>query len=156
MDKFISQKNLENFNEDFKKNPSNLIARNAVTSNGINAAARNFDANATNQFGFSIDIEAGEVCNQKQSGRCWMFAAYNVMRLEIMNKLNIKNMELSQNYPLFFDKLERSNYFLENILDTLDEELDSRIVHYLLQDPVGDGGQWDMFRSIVEKYGVVP
>ena len=156
MDKFISQKNLENFNEDFKKNPSNLIARNAVTSNGINAAARNFDANATNQFGFSIDIEAGEVCNQKQSGRCWMFAAYNVMRLEIMNKLNIKNMELSQNYPLFFDKLERSNYFLENILDTLDEELNSRIVHYLLQDPVGDGGQWDMFRSIVEKYGVVP
>jgi len=65
-------------------------------------------------------------------------------------------MELSQNYPLFFDKLEKANYFLENMLETLDEPRDGRVVSFLLRDPLGDGGQWDMFRSLVEKYGVVP
>ena len=85
-----------------------------------------------------------------------MFASYNVMRLEIMKKLNIENMELSQNYPLFYDKLEKANHFLENMLDVIDEPLDGRVVSYLLQDPMGDGGQWDMFRSLVAKYGVVP
>ena len=85
-----------------------------------------------------------------------MFAALNVMRLDLMEKLNLDNMELSQNYPLFYDKLEKANYFLENMLDTLDEPRDGRVVSFLLKDPLGDGGQWDMFRSLVEKYGVVP
>ena len=69
---------------------------------------------------------------------------------------DLKTFELSQTYPLFWDKLEKSNWFFENILDTLDEPLDGRLVSYLLMAPVGDGGQWDMFRSLVKKYGVVP
>ena len=73
-----------------------------------------------------------------------------------MKKLNLENMELSQNYTLFWDKLEKSNYFLENIIETADLPLKSREVAWLLSDPVGDGGQWDMFRSIIAKYGVVP
>ena len=62
----------------------------------------------------------------------------------------------SQNYALFFDKLEKSNYFLESILETLDEPTAGRLVTYLLSGPLGDGGQWDMFANLVEKYGVVP
>lgn len=85
-----------------------------------------------------------------------MFAAYNVMRLEVMKKLNLEHFELSQNYPLFWDKLEKSNYFLENMIATIDEPVEGRVVTYLLRDPIGDGGQWDMFRSLVKKYGVVP
>ena len=73
-----------------------------------------------------------------------------------MKKLNLKNMELSQSYPLFYDKLERANFFLENILATLDEPKEGRLLAYLLSDLMGDGGQWDMFRSLVAKYGVVP
>ena len=129
---------------------------NAVTKNGICDAAENVKAAPDNLHAYSVMVEAGDACNQKKSGRCWMFASLNVMRLKVMDKLNLKNMELSQNYPLFYDKLEKSNYFLENILDTLDEPLSGRVVAYLLQDPIGDGGQWDMFRSLVAKYGVVP
>jgi bleomycin hydrolase len=85
-----------------------------------------------------------------------MFASLNTMRYRVIKKYNLKTFELSQAYPLFWDKLEKSNWFLENILDTLDEPLDGRLVSFLLTDPIGDGGQWDMFRSLVKKYGVVP
>ncbi len=78
------------------------------------------------------------------------------MRHRIIENLNLENFELSQTYQMFFDKIEKANYFLENILETLEEDTDSRIVMWLLDAPLGDGGQWDMFTSIVEKYGVVP
>ena len=141
MNKEISFEDIKDFEEDFSKDRANTLAMNAATSNGINAASMSHEAKAVNQFGFSVEVEAGKVCNQKQSGRCWMFASYNVMRLEIMKKLNIENMELSQNYPLFYDKLEKANHFLENMLDVIDEPLDSRVVSFLLTDPMGDGGQ---------------
>ncbi len=152
----ISKEDLECFDVSFDSSPANVIAMNAVVKNGICGSAMNSNAKAANQHAFSITVESGDVCNQKKSGRCWMFASLNVMRLEVMKKLNIKNMELSQAYPLFYDKLERANYFLENIIDTLDLPLHDRVVDFLLSAPMGDGGQWDMFRSIVAKYGVVP
>ncbi len=144
------------FEQTFDASPLNRVAENAVTRVGIGEAAVSHDAPAINQHEFSIDVESGKVTDQKRSGRCWMFAALNVMRVEIMKKLNLDNMELSQNYTLFWDKLEKSNYFLENIIETADLPLKSREVAWLLKDPVGDGGQWDMFRSIIAKYGVVP
>ncbi|MBR2295460.1 MAG: C1 family peptidase [Clostridiales bacterium] len=156
MNKDISFSDLKDFEAAFDGDRGNLISMNAVTSNGINASAKSVGSMARNRFGFSVEVEAGKVCDQKQSGRCWMFASYNVMRLEIMKKLNLENMELSQNYPLFFDKLEKANHFLENMIELIDEPLDSRVVSFLLTDPMGDGGQWDMFRSLVYKYGVVP
>lgn len=73
-----------------------------------------------------------------------------------MQKYNLKAFELSQSYLFFWDKLEKANYFLENIIDTLDEPLDGRLLQSLLSDPVGDGGQWDMVANVVEKYGLVP
>ena len=152
----ITAEDLQRFEKSFDSERANQVAMNAVAKNGITQAAVRVTAAAANQHAYSVQVEAGEVCNQKSSGRCWMFASLNVMRLKVMEKLGLKNMELSQSYPLFFDKLEKSNYFLENILDTLDEPLSGRVVSYLLQDPVGDGGQWDMFRSLVDKYGVVP
>ena len=156
MNRDIVFADLKEFEEAFDKDHANILAMNAVTSNGINASAKSPEAKARNQFGFSVEVEAGKACDQKQSGRCWMFASYNVMRLEIMKKLNLENMELSQNYPLFYDKLEKANHFLENMLELIDAPLDSREVAFLLSDPMGDGGQWDMFRSLVYKYGVVP
>ena len=73
-----------------------------------------------------------------------------------MKKLNLKTFELSQNYQMFWDKLEKSNYFLESILDTLDEPTDGRLIQHLIASPVQDGGQWDMFCALVDKYGCVP
>jgi len=73
-----------------------------------------------------------------------------------MKKYNLKTFEFSQAYPLYWDKAEKANWFLENILDTLDEEVGSRTLNFLLADPVGDGGAWDMFKALVKKYGAVP
>ena len=132
------------------------IARNAVTSSGVRAAARDAEVAALATTTFDIQLEQGDITDQKRSGRCWMFASLNTMRFRIMKKLGLKTFELSQAYPLFWDKYERSNWFFENIIATAGEELTSREVAYLLADPLCDGGQWDMFRSLVKKYGVVP
>ncbi len=105
---------------------------------------------------FNHEIKTMKVTNQRSSGRCWLFAALNVMRERVAAKMNLEQFELSQNYMAFWDKLEKCNYLLESILETLDEPVDSRLVTYILQTGIGDGGQWDMFVSLVEKYGVVP
>ena len=135
---------------------ANAVAKNAVTSMGIRAAARVPEAVAKNALAFDIDLAQGDRCNQQRSGRCWMFASLNTMRYRTIKKYNLKTFELSQAYPLFWDKMEKSNWFLCNIIDTLDEPLDGRLVSYLLTDPICDGGQWDMFRALVAKYGVCP
>ena len=152
----ITPQQLIKFEQQFDANPTNAVAMNAAVQNGIVKSAISYEAFRRERHEFSINIKQGEITNQKASGRCWMFAALNVMRFEVMQKLNLETFEFSQSYPLFFDKLEKSNYFLENILDTLDEPTAGRLVSFLLTDPMGDGGQWDMFCGLVEKYGVVP
>lgn len=156
MEQNISFDFLKNAEEKFDSDSKNLLAMNAVVAGGVANAALSFDAKRNMRHTFSIDIKNGKVTNQKQSGRCWMFASLNTMRFHVMKKLNLENFELSQAYPLFYDKLEKSNYFLESILKTLDEKTDSRLISYLLSGPLGDGGQWDMFAALTDKYGVVP
>ena len=132
------------------------VARNAVTSVGVRDAARSPEAAALATTTFDVQLEQGKITDQEHSGRCWMFAALNTMRFRIMKKLDIKTFELSQAYPLFWDKYERANWFFENAIATAGEELGSREVAFLLADPLCDGGQWDMFASLVKKYGVCP
>ncbi|WP_346675613.1 aminopeptidase C [Enorma phocaeensis] len=155
-DRSITQGDIEQAHERFASERANLVARNAVTSAGVRPAARDPEIASRATTTFDIQLEQGEICDQKRSGRCWMFASLNTMRYRIMKKLGLKTFELSQAYPLFWDKYERSNWFFENIIATAADELASREVAYLLRDPLGDGGQWDMFRSLVKKYGVVP
>ena len=156
MNEKITLDDIRRFEEHFDKSDKNLLATYSVTQNGPTACATNYAVRRHLVENYSVDLDAGRVCNQKQSGRCWMFAAYNVFRLKVMEKLHLDNMELSQNYPLFYDKLEKSNFFLENILSTLDEKVSSRLVLHLLRDPIGDGGQWNMFVGLTKKYGVCP
>ncbi len=152
----IDKNLIEKFNNNFNADRTNLVSKNAVINNGIMQSAKSINSIIENTHEFSIEVKTGKITNQKQSGRCWMFAALNVMRLEIMKTLNLETFELSQAYPFFFDKLEKTNHFLENIIETRDEDVDSREVAFLLKDPLGDGGQWDMFASLIDKYGVVP
>lgn len=156
MKETIEFADLNRFSEAFDKDPKKKLAALTVIQNGPSRSATDYRVKTCLVKDYSVDLDAGEVCNQKQSGRCWMFAAYNVFRLQVMKKLQLKNMELSQNYPLFYDKLEKSNFFLENILSTLDEKLSSRLLAHLLKDPIGDGGQWNMFVNLTKKYGVCP
>ena len=152
----VTFEDIENASTEFSNDKSHLIAKNAVTNNGLRASSRNPEAAAKNTTVFDIDLKQGDRLNQERSGRCWMFASYNTFRYHIINNYNLKTFELSEAYPLFCDKLEKSNWFLEQILDTLDEPVDGRLVSFLLTDPVGDGGQWDMFKALTKKYGVMP
>lgn len=152
----LTEKLLEKFERQLEESPEAAVAMNAAVKNGVVKSAISYEAFRQQRHEFSVNIKQGDITNQKASGRCWMFAALNVMRFEAMGKLNMETFEFSQSYPLFFDKLEKANYFLENILDTLDEPTNGRLVSFLLTEPMGDGGQWDMFCGLVEKYGVVP
>jgi bleomycin hydrolase len=147
---------IDRFAADFASNPRNLLARNAVTKTPVNAVAQNRVAAVEANHVFSHVVKAGQATSQKSSGRCWLFAGLNPMRAVAMQGMNLENFELSQNYPMFWDKLEKANFFLESILATLDEPVNGRLVSWLLQSPVQDGGQWHMFTNIVRKYGVVP
>ncbi len=73
-----------------------------------------------------------------------------------MQKYNLEEFELSQAYLFFHDKLEKANWFLEQIIDTADQDLDSRLVQHMFHEPLSDGGQWDMVYNLVTSYGVVP
>lgn len=151
----ISFDDIKRYDTDYAtKNLKTL--QNAVHKNGINNATFNKDAEILNQHLYSVDIKTGKVANQKHSGRCWMFAALNTFRHKLNKEFKLENFELSQTYTFFYDKLEKSNYFLESIIKTLNEDLDSRLVHFLLSTPQQDGGQWDMLASLIEKYGIVP
>ena len=132
------------------------VIRNSILNVGLDETALDHNAASLQQHTFSLELETGDITSQERSGRCWLFAGLNTMRFNVMKKLNLKTFELSQTHAMFFDKLEKANYFLENILETLDEPTDSRLIMWLLDAPLQDGGQWDMFTALIEKYGVVP
>ena len=129
---------------------------NAVTHNGIHASLETRKSAVENTPVFSLDLTKDKVTNQKASGRCWMFAALNTFRHKMISSFQLEDFELSQAHTFFWDKYEKSNWFLEQVIATADQELTSRKVAFLLQTPQQDGGQWDMVVSLFEKYGVVP
>ncbi|ELU38480.1 bleomycin hydrolase [Rhizoctonia solani AG-1 IA] len=106
-------------------------------------------------FNLTVPFETGPVTNQKSSGRCWLFATTVRVTLSIM-QLNLGDFQLSQSYLFFADKLEKANYYLELSIQHASEPLDSRLVSHLATAPINDGGQWDMARNLLERYGVVP
>lgn len=101
-------------------------------------------------------MQGAPIVNQLSSGRCWLFATTNVIRLQVIKQLNLKEFELSQSYLAFWDKLEKSNTFLENSIELADRPLDDRVFGFLKTAPTNDGGQWDMVTNLIKKYGLVP
>lgn len=137
--------------------PRYRLARNALSRSKLVDAAVNWDRYSVINHSFSHKVpQELKVTAQKQSGRCWLFAATNLLRLKIANKYKLENFELSQSYLFFWDKFEKANYFLESVIDTADEPVDSRLVMHIFSKPLDDGGQWHMFVSLVDKYGLVP
>ncbi len=144
------------FQQDFASRPEHTLMQNAVTKVDVTEIALNRSLVTSMDHTFSHTLDNWQATNQMKSGRCWMFAGLNVMRVDAMKSLSLEEFELSQNYIMFWDKLEKSNYFLEAILETADRPADDRTVHFLLQSLVSDGGQWNMFANLVKKYGLVP
>src|SRR3954451_23438892 len=138
------------------ESPAFRIAQNAVTQVTADDVALNRNIVFNTDHSFSNVLDDWSVTNQKQTGRCWMFAGLNLFRAGAIAKMGLKSFEFSQNYTMFSDKIERRNYFLEAIISTADRAVDDRTVAYLLARPISDGGQWNMFVNLVRKHGLVP
>lgn len=152
----ISKENLKNIEEEYTKNVINTIARRALSKSKIRDITKVNEQTEFTRDMFSINLKTLPVTDQKSSGRCWIFAGCNVIREAIAKKYNLEEFEISQNYVAFYDKLEKCNYLLESIISLKDKEKDDRTLDYLLSTGIQDGGQWDLFVNIVNKYGVVP
>jgi bleomycin hydrolase len=152
----ISPGDVAGWREAFDQSPDAQRMQNAVTRVALDEVALDRRVVTGIDHTFSHVLDDWTVTAQKKSGRCWMFAGLNLLRVGAMKTMNLADFEFSQNYTFFWDKLERANYFLEQILQTADRDLDDRVVAYLLDHPLDDGGQWNMFVNLVKKYGLVP
>jgi bleomycin hydrolase len=152
----LQESDVELLRKNFQADPTSRILQNAVTRVTVDDVA--IDRTILNEadHSMSASLDDWKVTQQGKSGRCWLFAGLNLLRPGTMAKLNVKDFEFSQNYMMFWDKLERANYFLEAIIETAGRDVDDRTVAFLLDSVAGDGGQWNMFVALVDKYGVVP
>lgn len=155
----LTTEDLARMAQAYKKDAAQQIAEQAVKNNGIHASSERENVVVTkNNFVFSVDVDDEAVANQRQSGRCWMYSALNFLRFHMEKKLKLPkgSFELSQAYNFFYDKLEKSNFFMENIVKYAGSDLNDRRIDFLLATPQQDGGDFDPIVALVEKYGVVP
>ncbi|GGS74087.1 aminopeptidase C [Streptomyces cinerochromogenes] len=156
MERSLTPDRIEWFEKEFAARPANRLMQNAVTQTPVDDVALDRRVLTGIDHSVSHHLDDWKVTNQRQSGRCWMFAGLNLLRVGAARKLGVKDFEFSQNYLLWWDKFERANHFLEAIVETSDRDVDDRTVAHLLADPIGDGGQWNMFVALVAKHGLVP
>lgn len=154
--KNISDEFYKNSMKGYEKCCKNKVLRHALSKSSIDSLVKSQDSTFNTNFAFSIDIKTLPCANQKNSGRCWIFAGLNVLREIIAQKCNMTNFELSQSYIAFYDKLEKINYKMESFIKLIDCNPDDRTYSFLLNSGIEDGGQWDMFVNVVKKYGLVP
>lgn len=153
----VSLEQIAAFQAAFENDPRNRAAMNAVCTTAVNKVAVNRRKLAQNNMTFSVHLPENKITSQNSSGRCWLFAALNTLRMVAMKNMNLgDDFELSQNHMMFWDKFEKANYFLEAVLDTLNEPTDGRLIAHLFSAPIQDGGQWHMFINLVKKHGLVP
>ncbi|XP_066968341.1 bleomycin hydrolase [Macrobrachium rosenbergii] len=148
------------YQEQVEIDPNSCLAMNACWKvDPLEMCIRRSKVIETNHiFTHKVENEGRPVTNQKSSGRCWIFACLNVMRLPFIKQYNLDEFEFSQSYLFFWDKIERCNYFLNKMVECAKrgEEVQGRLVSFLLHDPTSDGGQWDMLVNLITRYGVIP
>ncbi|UYM04759.1 C1 family peptidase [Solicola gregarius] len=156
MTRALSDDLLDRLGKEFDAEPSLRLMQNAVTKTSVNDVA--LDRRVVTGIDHSVSnlLDDWDATDQKQSGRCWLFAGTNLLRAGAASKLGVKDFEFSQNYLLFWDKFEKANHWLESILATAERDVDDRTVAHLLATPAEDGGQWNMFTALVRKHGLVP
>jgi len=154
----LTLQNVKTWESFASANPKIQLARTILSQSDITSVLSSRSARIADQHIFNnvLDFKTGPITNQKSSGRCWLFATTNVIRYGIMRKLKLKDFQLSQSYLFFWDKLNKSNYYLELMIQHSDLPIDDRLVNFLSKDLISDGGQWDMVVNLVETYGLVP
>jgi len=154
--KALTKAEISGYAKVFKQNEDNLARQNALATNSIKSLAVDRATRIRQQHFFSDKIEVKGISNQKSSGRCWLFAGLNILRPSVIDRYDLEEFEFSQNYLFFYDKLEKSNLFLNQMIAMRDRDIHDRELEFLLDSPIGDGGQWNMVVDLVGKYGLVP
>lgn len=156
VEKTLSKDAILKLEKSFTLDGGNRALVNAVTNNDVRDLVYNRDLYIMHDDLFTHKIETKGITNQESSGRCWLFAGFNIMKPAVMKSFNVAEFEFSENHLFFWDKLEKANLFLEAIIETRDADIDDRELQTLLGDPIPDGGWWNFAVSLIEKYGVVP
>ncbi|MBU4693531.1 C1 family peptidase [Mycoplasma zalophidermidis] len=152
----LEMKNVKKFYKNYKKNNTNKLIENAVTKNGVLNATYNNEVRAFHNNEFSDQTKKGGITNQKSSGRCWIFAALNVLKPITMKKLNVESFEYSQAYTMFWEKMEKANTYLSLIIQHPELDFQDRLFELFLGFGHQDGGYWEWAEALITKYGVVP
>jgi bleomycin hydrolase len=152
----LSNDDLARLAKEFGATPQYRLMQNALSKTAVDDIALDRDIVTSIDHTMSTMLTDRKVTNQEKSGRCWLFAGLNLLRTGAAKQMGIKDFEFSQNFALFWDKMEKANYFLEAIIETADRDVDDRTVGHLLSEPISDGGQWNMFVALVRKHGLVP
>ncbi len=147
---------MESIRTGYKGSAAERAVKNALATTSISTLATNGDNLAMCDTHFSHQVKTKGITDQRSSGRCWLFTGLNVLRAKMITKHELKEFEFSQNYLSFYDLLEKSNLFLQGIIDTRNLPLDDRKVEWLLKSPIGDGGQFTGVSNLITKYGAVP
>lgn len=147
---------LQRIRNSYTNTASDKALRNAMAAVSIDKIAKNVDAANSFDTNFSDKVPSKGITDQQRSGRCWLFTGLNVLRSQMMSKKNLDKLELSQNFNFFYDQLEKSNLFLQSIIDTADKDMDDKRVDWLFANPLNDGGQFTGLSDNLMKYGVVP
>ena len=152
----ISPEMIQQIKQTYQGSSTDKSIQNAITHNDINKLAIDYqNKNSFNTY-FSHKVNSKGITNQKSSGRCWLFTGQNVFRAQIINRYNLKDFQFSHTYPFFWDQLEKSNLFLQGIIDTHEKPMENKMVEWLFKNPLSDGGQFTGVADILTKYGVVP
>ena len=154
--KALNPAQLRDVAQRFREDRTNRVAANAAVANGVLKAATSYRGIRALPRDFSIELKQGGITDQERSGRCWEFAALNTLRYELMHTWGLEDFEFSESYLFFWDKIEKANTYLEHVIETADQPVDSRLFSVLNEEPVDDGGWWQMFAQLVNKYGLVP
>ena len=152
----LTLEHLNGFRDGFASDPRNRLMQNTVTQRDVNEVALDHQIATEATHTFSTLLDEWAPTQQGNSGRCWLFSGLNLFRVDTMKTLDTRRFEYSQNYMMFWDKVERANFILEAVIETADRPNDDRVIQHLMTAPVEDAGQWDMFVNLVDKYGVVP
>ena len=152
----LTQDVLKELSGSFENTVADKALKNAVSGNAIKKLVVNQENANTPDTYFSISVNSKGISDQQNSGRCWMFTGLNVLRAKMISKYNLDEMQFSHVYLFFYDQLEKSNLFLQGVIDTRDRGMDDKTVEWLFRNPLSDGGQFTGVSDLIGKYGVVP
>jgi len=154
--KVLDKTAISAYSKVFNADQSHVARQNALANNSIKSLSVDQATRIKQQHFFSDKIEVKGISNQKSSGRCWLFAGLNILRPVVIEKYDLKEFEFSHNFLFFYDKLEKANLFLNQMVLMRERDIHDRELEFLLDSPIGDGGQWNMVVDLIAKYGLVP